>query len=133
VATLVARPARPRRAFALVTEEVARHADAEAAITVRYDAPGPATVVARRSPPEATSVEVGEQIVLVPQTSLARVQATLAPARIDSFEDLPGEFPAEMPASAIQRPITVRLQRSDSGARRRRAISVSCRPTRGRG
>jgi hypothetical protein len=25
-----------------------------------------------------------------------RVQATLAPARIDSFEGLPGEFPAEM-------------------------------------
>jgi signal transduction histidine kinase len=41
-------------------------------------------------------VTVGSQIVLVPETALARVQATLAPAWVDSVEGRPGEFPAEM-------------------------------------
>jgi signal transduction histidine kinase len=96
VATLVAQQHEPQEVFAVVTEEVARHLDVEAAITVRYDAPGLATVVARRNPHLGTSVEVGKQIALVPQISLARVQATLAPARVDSFEGLPGDYAAEM-------------------------------------
>jgi signal transduction histidine kinase len=103
VATLVAQQHAPEEVFALVTEEVARHLDADAALTVRYDAPGLATVVARRSPPpDASILRVGKQIVLVPGTSLARVQATLAPARVDSFEGLQGEFPAEMRAIGMR-------------------------------
>jgi signal transduction histidine kinase len=111
VATLVAQQHAPEEVFTLVTEEVARHVDADAAITVRYDAPGLATVVATRTPRLGTSVEVGRQIVLVPETSLARVQATLAPARVDSFEGLPGDYAAEMRAiglrAAVAAPILV--------------------------
>jgi hypothetical protein len=40
VATLVARQHAPEEVFTVVAEEVARHLDADAAITVRYDAPG---------------------------------------------------------------------------------------------
>jgi signal transduction histidine kinase len=95
VATLVGRQHAPEEVFALVTEEVARHLDADTAITARYDAAGLATIVAR-SPARVRDVQVGKQFVLVPQMSLARVQATLAPARVDSFEGLPGQFAAEM-------------------------------------
>jgi signal transduction histidine kinase len=96
VATLVAQEHAPEEVLALVTEEVGRHLDAEGAITVRYDAPGLATVVATRRRPDLRGVAVGHQIVLVPGMSLERVQATRAPARIDSYEGLPGEFAAEM-------------------------------------
>lgn len=111
VATLVARQHAPEEVFTVVAEEVARHLDADAAITVRYDGPGLATVVARRTPRLGTSVEVGKQIALVPEVSLARVQATLAPARVDSFEGLPGDYAAEMRAiglrAAVAAPILV--------------------------
>jgi GAF domain-containing protein len=40
VATLVAQQHEPEEVFAVVTDEVARHLDADEAITVRYDAPG---------------------------------------------------------------------------------------------
>jgi signal transduction histidine kinase len=96
VATLVAQEHAPEEVLALVTEEVGRHLDADGAITVRYDGPRLATVVATRRRPDLRGVGVGDQIVLEPEMSLARVQATRAPARIDSYEGLPGEFAAEM-------------------------------------
>jgi signal transduction histidine kinase len=96
VATLVAQQHAPETVFAVVTEEVARHLDADSAITVRYDNPGRATVVASWSGPGVRTLTVGRQIVLSPQAALARVHATLAPARVDSFEGMPGRFPAEL-------------------------------------
>jgi signal transduction histidine kinase len=96
VATLVAQQHAPETVFAVVTEEVARHLDADSAITVRYDNPGRASVVASWSAPGVTTLTVGRQIVLSPQAALARVQATRAPARVDSFEGMPGQFPAEL-------------------------------------
>ena len=69
--------------FALVTEEVARHLDVDVAMTVRYDGPGLATIVARTSPPVSRNVQVGAQIVLVPETSIAR--AGDGRARADRF------------------------------------------------
>jgi signal transduction histidine kinase len=96
VATLVAQQHAPEAVFALVTEEVARHLDADAAMTARFDAPARATVVANWSPAGITRFPVGRQIVLGPETSLARVQATRAPARVDSYEGMPGVFPAEL-------------------------------------
>ena len=101
VATLVAQEHAPETVFAIVTEEVARHLDADSAITVRYDAPARATVVASWSAPGVTSLTVGRQIVLGPEASLARVQATRAPARVDSYEGMPGEYPAELRAIGL--------------------------------
>jgi signal transduction histidine kinase len=102
VATLVAQQHVPEEVFTVVAEEVARHLDADAAIAVRYDGPGLATVVATRRPHLGTSLEVGRQIALAPETSLARVQATLAPARIDSFEGVPGDYAVEMRAIGLR-------------------------------
>jgi signal transduction histidine kinase len=96
VATLVAQQHAPETVFALVTEEVARHLDADAAMTVRYDAPDRATVVASWSPPGVARFPVGRQFVIGPEMALARVRATLAPARVDSYEGMPGRFPAEL-------------------------------------
>jgi signal transduction histidine kinase len=39
---------------------------------------------------------------LVPQLALGRVYATGAPARVDSYEGMPGNFPAEVRASGIR-------------------------------
>jgi signal transduction histidine kinase len=98
VATLVARQHAPEEVFSLVAEEVCRHLDADAGAAVRYDAPGLATLVASWSPPGAQQLAVGRQVVIVAQGSLGRVQTTSAPARLDSFDDLPGAFAAEMRA-----------------------------------
>jgi signal transduction histidine kinase len=96
VATLVAQQHAPETVFGLVSEEVARHLDADAAMTVRYDAPDRATVVASWSPPGVARFPVGRQFVIGPEMALARVRATLAPARADSYEGMPGGFPAEL-------------------------------------
>jgi hypothetical protein len=72
VATLVAQQHAPETVFALVTEEVARHLDADAAMTVRYDAPDGATVVASWSPPGVARFPVGRQFVIGPEMALAR-------------------------------------------------------------
>jgi signal transduction histidine kinase len=53
-------------------------------------------VVADWSAPGVASFPVGEQIELVPETALARVYATRAPARVDSYEGMRGEYPAEL-------------------------------------
>ena len=111
IATLVAKQHAPEEVFTLVSQEVARHLDADASITVRYDAPGSATIVATGHPHLGTSLEVGSRVVLVPDTSLERVQATGAPARIDSFEGVPGDYAAQMRAiglrAAVAAPILV--------------------------
>jgi signal transduction histidine kinase len=99
VATLVAREHAPGAVLTLVTEEVVRLLDADMAATVRYDAPDRATVVAKWTAPHvppSSMFEAGKQIEIVPQTSLARVYETLAPARVESYEGVSGRFPAEL-------------------------------------
>jgi signal transduction histidine kinase len=94
VATLVARQHEPETVLDVVTEEVARHLAADAAMTARYDGPDRATVVADWGAPGVAPFPVGAQIEIGPQTALARVHATLAPARVDTYEGMPGEHPA---------------------------------------
>ena len=53
VATLVAQEHEPEAVLTVVTEEVARHLAADAALTVRYDGPERATIVAEWSAPGA--------------------------------------------------------------------------------
>ena len=105
VATLVAQEHAPEAVLALVTEEVGRHLEADTAVTVRYDAPGRATFVATWTAPDVpgpSPFRVGRQIELVPQGALARVQETVAPARVDSYEGLPGSFAREVRARGIR-------------------------------
>ena len=90
VALLVAQQHAPEELFALVAEEVARHLDADAAMVARYGGPGAATVIADWSAPGLAPFPVGQTIELGEETSLARVQATGAPARVDSYAELEG-------------------------------------------
>ena len=94
VATVVARQHAPEEVFALVTREVARLLDADAAMTARYDAPGLAMVVADWSAPGASRFPTGDSIEIGGATALAKVQTTEAPARADTYEGMPGEYPA---------------------------------------
>ena len=96
IATVVARQHGREEVLELVTREVARHLAADAAMTARYDCPGLATVVADWSAPGVSHFPVGRQIVLGAPTALAQVQATLMPARVDTYEGMAGEYPAEL-------------------------------------
>ena len=103
MATLVARSHEPGAVLTRVTEEVGRHLQAHTTVTVRYDADGWGTIVAIWSaPPNEPAFTVGYRMELVPQLALGRVYATGAPARGDSYEGVPGSFPAEVRASGIR-------------------------------
>jgi signal transduction histidine kinase len=96
IATVVARQHGPDEVLGLVTSEVAHHLAADAAMTARYDGPGLATVVADWSAPGVSHFPVGRQIVIGGPTALAQVQRTLRPARVDSYEGMSGDYPAEL-------------------------------------
>jgi signal transduction histidine kinase len=96
VATLVARHHAPEEVFAVVTEEVARHLHADAAMTARFDAPGVATVVWDWAAPGLEVLPTGQSFAIDPGTALAKVQATRAPARVDTYEDLEGAHSQEV-------------------------------------
>jgi signal transduction histidine kinase len=96
VATLVAQEHAPETVLAVVAEEVARHLAADAAMTARYDGPDRATVLADWSAPGLAPFPVGTQIEIGPETALARVYATRAPARVDSYQGMPGEYPERL-------------------------------------
>jgi signal transduction histidine kinase len=111
IATLIAQEHEPETVLAVVAEEVARHLGADAAMTARYDGPDSATVVADWSAPGVTPFPVGEQIELGPETAMARVYASRAPARVDSYEAMEGEYPEHLRTigmhAAVAAPILV--------------------------
>jgi signal transduction histidine kinase len=109
VATLVAREHEPGDVLALVTEEVGRHLEADTAVTARYDAPGRATFVATWTAPpvDPSPFRVGRQFEPVPRGALARALETVAPARVDSYEELPGSFADEVRASGVRATVAV--------------------------
>jgi len=80
----------------VVTEAVARHLAADAAMTARHDGPGLASVVAEWSVRGAARFPVGSQIAIGPETALARAFKTLTPARVDSYEGMAGEYAAQV-------------------------------------
>jgi signal transduction histidine kinase len=105
VAMLVAREHAPAAVLTLVTEEIVGQLKADMAATVRYDAPDRATIVAKWTAPHvapSSIFQVGRQIEIVPQTSLARVHETLAPARVESYEGMPGRFPEDLRKRGIR-------------------------------
>ena len=96
VATMVARQHSPEDVLAVVTEEVARHLHADAAMTARFDARGVATVLADWAAPGLASFPTGEAIELGAGTVLAQVQDSGAPARTDSYDELEGAHPEKL-------------------------------------
>jgi signal transduction histidine kinase len=111
VATVIVRQHEPEEVLALVTSEVAHHLGGDAAMTARFDGPGLATVLADWSAPGVAAFPTGRQIVIGGPTALARVQQNLAPARVDSYEGMPGDYPAELRKlgmrAAVAAPIVV--------------------------
>ena len=102
IATVVARQHDAQEVLALVTSEVARHLAADAAMTARYDGPGLATVLADWSAPGVSHFPTGRQIVIGGPTALAQVQHTWRPARVDTYEGMPGDYPAELRELGMQ-------------------------------
>src|SRR5215218_4858867 len=96
IATLVAFNHTPEEVLAQVTEEVARHLGADAAMTARFENAEVATIVADWAAPGLPPVEVGTVAELVPGSALAAVHQSGAPARVDSYADLEGEHAREM-------------------------------------
>ena len=96
VATLIAQQHAPEVVLNVVTEEVARHLAADAAMTARYNGPGHATVVAEWSVRGVARFPVGSQLEIGPDSALARAFRTLAPARVDSYERMPGHYAARV-------------------------------------
>ena len=122
VATLVAQEHAPELVLTVVAEEVARHLGADAALIARYDTPERATVVADWSAPGLAPIPVGSQIELGSESALARVHATRAPARVDSYEGMPGEYPAQLRALGMRASSPHQCSSTaSSGARSRQA------------
>jgi signal transduction histidine kinase len=96
VATLIAQQHAPEVVLHAVTEEVARHLAADAAMTTRYDSPGHATVLAEWSVRGMARFPVGSQLEIGPDSALARAFRTLTPARVDSYQRMPGEYAAQV-------------------------------------
>jgi signal transduction histidine kinase len=111
VATVVARQHEPEEVLELVTSEVAHHLAADAAMTARFDGPGLATVLADWGAPGIATFPTGRQIAFGGPTAFAHVQETWAPARVDSYEGMAGEYPAELRKlgmrAAVAAPIVV--------------------------
>ena len=105
VATCVAQGHAPAAVLTLVTEEVVRHLNADTAVTVRYDAPDRATIVAKWTAPQITPsplFAVGKQIELARETALARVYETRAPARSGSYDAMSGRFARDLRERGIR-------------------------------
>ncbi|MGH2781005.1 MAG: sensor histidine kinase [Thermoleophilaceae bacterium] len=92
VATLVAGDAEPERIFQEVTEEVCRLIGIPSAVMERFDDPETATIVGRFSERQIDGFEVGSVVHLEEGLSALHVLRTGAPARVEDYADVPGEF-----------------------------------------
>jgi PAS domain S-box-containing protein len=91
VATLVAQGVPPRELFAVVTEEVGRRLEADAAATIRYEPEGVVTAMGSWSAEGVEAdTEVGRQWPLAGESLAPRILKTGQPARIDDWKDVPG-------------------------------------------
>jgi signal transduction histidine kinase len=106
VATAVARQHEAEEIFDLVTREVARHLDADAAMLARFDGPGRATVLSDWARAGLAVFPAGQQITIGGPTALAQTQTTLKPARVDSYEGMPGDYAAELRSLGVRASIT---------------------------
>jgi PAS domain S-box-containing protein len=91
VAVAVARELDPQRIFDAVTEEVGRRLAGQTANMVRIDEGGrDAVVIGRWSEAGAEAMPIGARVVLSSETAIVKVLRTGKPARVDSYEGVPG-------------------------------------------
>ena len=111
VATLVASDTPPEQVFQLVTEEVCRLLGIPWALLERYESPTTARIVARYGGAALGDFEVGTEIGLDEGLAVSQVLRTGAPARVDDYENVPGESARRMHGlgfrSTVAVPITV--------------------------
>jgi PAS domain S-box-containing protein len=96
VATAVATGTDPRHAFAVVTEEVGRLLAAQSSNMIRFDDELHATVVGAWNEGDVVNVPVGDTVRMDGDTAATRVFRTGAPARVDSYADIPGVLAARL-------------------------------------
>jgi PAS domain S-box-containing protein len=89
VATLVARGVPPNEVFDLVTAEIGQLLEAERSALIRYEPDGTATIVATTTEPGIPS-QIGVRMTLEGDSVAVRVRRTGQPARMDSYEGVPG-------------------------------------------
>ena len=91
VATLVAQGVPADELFAVVTEEVGRLLETDAAATIRYEPEGVVTALGSWSAEGVEAdTEVGRQWPLAGESLAPRILRTGEPARIDDWKDVPG-------------------------------------------
>ncbi len=84
------------RVFSAVTEEVGGLFGAQSAYTVRFEDDATAVDVGGWAGPGIDLIAPGTVVPLDSETPLVHVQRTGAPARLDSYEGVPGELAAQM-------------------------------------
>jgi PAS domain S-box-containing protein len=92
VATLVASDAPPEQVFQLVTEEVCRLLGIREAVLVRFVDPSTGTIVGRYGMHMVGGFEVGSALPIEQGLPAWAVLHTGEPARVESFDGLPGLF-----------------------------------------
>ena len=96
VATLVASEATPERVFTAVSEECARVLEVNASAVLRYEGDSTASVVGRHNRDGIASFPIGARLPADERTSIGRVLASGAPARIDDWGAVTGDFAETM-------------------------------------
>jgi PAS domain S-box-containing protein len=107
VATLVASDAPPEHVLQTVTEEVCRLLGIPSAVLERFEDATTATIVGRYSKHAPVGFEIGTVLRLEEGLSALRVLQTGAPARVESYADLPGEVAARMHATGFRATVAV--------------------------
>jgi PAS domain S-box-containing protein len=96
LATVVAAEANDEEVFGVVTREVGRLLRAQTTNMVRFTTGSEAVVLGAWNEAGVASVPTGTTVVMDGDTVLDRVFRTEAPARIDSYDDVPGELAARL-------------------------------------
>jgi signal transduction histidine kinase len=106
VATLVAGDTPPEQVFETVTEEVCRLLGIPSAVLERFESPQTATIVAQYGE-RLREFTVGTLVELEEGLAATRVLRTGAPARIESYDGVPGEIGALVRASGVRSSVAV--------------------------
>jgi PAS domain S-box-containing protein len=96
VATAVASQVSPERVFSAVSEGCARVLEVNASTVVRYRDDGTATIVGRHNRDGIDVFRVGDVLPGDGESAIGRVRLTGAPARVDDWGGLTGEFAETM-------------------------------------
>jgi PAS domain S-box-containing protein len=96
VATLVASEASPERVFTAVSEGCARVLEVNASTVVRFRGDGSAEIVGRHNRDGIDVFRVGGDLPADERSATGRVLATGAPARVDDWGEVEGDFAETM-------------------------------------